>query len=93
MPFGTGGDVGVRCKGCGKIIDGQGFLATARPSLPDPLPITCPFCGYKASYPKSALQYNAALNSIGGGRFLLIAAAVVAAALVVAGVLNRMSLP
>jgi hypothetical protein len=31
------------------------MLSQAIPELPDPLPVTCPYCGYSASYPKSAI--------------------------------------
>jgi hypothetical protein len=52
MPFGLF-DYGVRCRSCGKFING---MAQAFPVMPDPFRVTCPYCGTTASYEKSAIQ-------------------------------------
>ena len=52
MPFGLF-DYGVRCRSCGKFING---FAQAFPAMPDPFRVTCPYCGTTASYEKSAIQ-------------------------------------
>jgi hypothetical protein len=51
MPFGFA-DTGVRCAQCGHFLN---VLSQAIPALPDPFPVTCPYCGHSARYPKSAI--------------------------------------
>jgi hypothetical protein len=51
-------DWGIRCRRCGHFLT---LLAQAIPELPDPLPVTCPHCGYSASYPKSAITSDIAI--------------------------------
>jgi hypothetical protein len=46
-------DYGVRCRTCGKFING---LAQAFPTMPDPFRVTCPYCETTALYEKSAIQ-------------------------------------
>jgi len=52
MPFGFA-DRGIRCGSCGHFLN---VLTQAIPDLPDPLAVTCPYCGYSAFYPKSAIR-------------------------------------
>ena len=78
-------DSGVRCKHCGTLIDCMG-VNWADASLPDPLPITCPFCNQVATYPKSSIQTNLALRNSSPKTMLFYALAIVALALVVASV-------
>lgn len=57
MPFGFA-DYGIRCGRCGHFLN---VLSQAIPELPDPLAVTCPYCGYSASYPKSAIRSDRAI--------------------------------
>ena len=57
MPYGFA-DRGIRCGQCGHFLN---VLSQAIPELPDPLPVTCPYCGYSASYPKSAICSDIAI--------------------------------
>jgi hypothetical protein len=57
MAFGFA-DWGIRCGQCGRFLN---MFAQAIPELPDPLPVTCPYCGYSASYPKSAICSDIAI--------------------------------
>jgi hypothetical protein len=54
-------DWGIRCRQCGRFLT---VLAQAIPELPDPLPVTCPYCGYSASYPKSAISCAIAMPDV-----------------------------
>jgi|SRR6185312_173627 hypothetical protein len=51
MAFGFA-DWGIRCGQCGRFLN---MFAQAIPQLPDPFPVTCPYCGHSARYPKSAI--------------------------------------
>ena len=51
-------DWGIRCGQCGRFLN---TFAQAIPELPDPFPATCPYCGYSASYPKSAICSDIAI--------------------------------
>jgi hypothetical protein len=51
MPFGFA-DSGIRCGQCGHFLN---VLTQAIPELPDPIPVTCPYCGHSARYAKSAI--------------------------------------
>jgi hypothetical protein len=51
MPFGFA-DTGIRCGQCGHFLN---VISQAIPALPDPFPVTCPYCGTSARYPKSAI--------------------------------------
>ena len=57
MPFGFA-DRGIRCGQCGHFLN---VLTQAIPELPDPIAVTCPYCGYSASYPKSAIGADRAI--------------------------------
>jgi hypothetical protein len=57
MAFGFA-DTGIRCGQCGHFLN---MLSQAIPELPDPLAVTCPYCGYSASYPKSAICSDRAI--------------------------------
>lgn len=57
MPFGFA-DSGIRCGQCGHFLN---VLSQAIPELPDPLHVTCPYCGYSANYPKSAICSDIAI--------------------------------
>ena len=51
-------DWGIRCGQCGRFLN---MFAQAIPELPDPIAVTCPYCGYRASYPKSAICSDIAI--------------------------------
>jgi|SRR5215469_16555329 len=50
MPFGS--ISGVSCVNCGRGINTFPWIT----SLPDPFPVTCPYCDCKALYPKSSIH-------------------------------------
>ena len=76
-------DSGVRCSHCGKLIDCLG-LSMYLPSLPDPLPITCPFCGQVGTYPKSSIQSGLALKTTSPKAWLVSALVVIGLILLLA---------
>jgi DNA-directed RNA polymerase subunit RPC12/RpoP len=57
MPWGFA-DSGVRCRQCGHFLN---VLSQAISELPDPLQVTCPYCGHNALYPKSAICSDIAI--------------------------------
>ena len=50
MPFGS--ISGVSCVNCGRGINTFPWIA----SLPDPFPVTCPYCDHRALYAKSSIH-------------------------------------
>ena len=56
----------------------------AIPSLPDPMKITCPYCGQVDSYPKGSIQSNIALGKINPNAWLIFGVAMVAMAVLAA---------
>jgi DNA-directed RNA polymerase subunit RPC12/RpoP len=57
MPWGFA-DSGLRCRQCGHFLN---VLSQAIPELPDPLQVTCPYCGHNDLYPKSAICSDIAI--------------------------------
>jgi len=53
MPVGFAA-FGVSCVNCGRSIH---MLGQAIPALPDPIPVTCPFCDHNALYAKSSIHF------------------------------------
>lgn len=51
MPTDVGS--GFRCSNCGKHIT---VFAPALPVLPDPMKLTCPFCGHVDNYAKDSVR-------------------------------------
>lgn len=78
-------DSGVRCKNCGKLIDGMG-VNWADPSLPDPLTITCPYCRREATYPKTSIQSDLALRNASPRSLFFYLIAIVALGIIIAGI-------
>jgi hypothetical protein len=60
MAFGFA-DWGIRCGQCGHFLN---VLAQAIPAMPDPFPVTCPYCGHSARYPKSAIRCDLNLPGV-----------------------------
>lgn len=74
-------DWGVRCRSCGKFING---MVQAFDGMPDPFRVTCPYCGTTASYEKSAIRNVLGLTGAKANPTILIASVIAILALIAA---------